>query len=122
MSLSSDAHSISPLLITPSHPSISPDLTHIHRHAAVFDMSNDTQINQFALEIDKSHAQFNVIPFVDMRAAGIEVHARRDKLTNVVTAGRRKLITDFNSTALLFNSTKELLDNYRFRYMVRAKC
>ena len=47
-----------------------------------------------------------------------QVHALREKLTNAIYSGNRRRLSDnVTSTLIVFNSTKELIDNYRYRFV-----
>lgn len=51
----------------------------VAKHPAILDMSNDTQVAHFANTVLTSR-----LPSIDMRADGIDIHARKDKFTNAL--------------------------------------
>jgi hypothetical protein len=81
----------------------------VARHAALLDMGNNASVAAFVQTLKATK-----LPAVDMRAEGIEVHARRDKVLGSLTAasGTANLIDYTGATGL-----RTLVDDYRYRFV-----
>jgi immunomodulating metalloprotease len=84
-------------------------LDNVAKHPTILDMANDTEVAEFANILLTSR-----LPAIDMRADGLEVHARKDKLTDGLRVYGFNSLINYTGGA---EGVQRLVDDYRFRFV-----
>lgn len=81
----------------------------VAKHPAILDMGDDADVTQFVTNLLASR-----LPAIDMRAEGLEVHARKDKLINGLRVYGFGNLVNYTGGA---EGVQKLVDDYRFRFV-----
>ena len=93
-------------------PAIQLRFSGITKHSAILDISNDDQITSFVNTL-----LTNPIPFVDIKADGFEVHARKDHITNsLIVFDYEGHISNYSG----LNGAKLMMNDYRDAFVNRV--
>lgn len=81
----------------------------VAKHPTILDMSNNADVAQFVDNLLTSR-----LPAIDMRAEGLEVHARKDKLINGLRVYGFGNLVNYTGGA---EGVQRLVDDYRHRFV-----